>query len=91
MLYLLGAQLCTQNVNIEAVDGAPWAPSDTTPCFITADEIKSTLLEVKKEINDNNSDILLLSRDAAARQELENGRLKMHVVSCDIEKLGDDN
>ena len=40
------------------------------------------------EIKDENAkieqpDLLLMSRDAAARSELQNGSLALHVISCD--------
>ena len=39
----------------------------------------------EKSDSSERNDLMLLSRDAAARSELESGRLSMHVVACDPE------
>ena len=44
------------------------------------------LADVKtKADNSERTDLMLMSRDAAARAELASGRLSMHVVACDPE------
>lgn len=49
---------------------------------------ENLIVNIIKEIKDENAkieqpDLLLMSRDAAARSELQNGSLALHVISCD--------
>ena len=53
---------------------------------MSAEELRRVICELReKSDSSERNDLMLLSRDAAARSELESGRLSMHVVACDPE------
>ena len=78
--------MSTPRLQVVAVDRAKRTPPEQYDCLIKDDELHQVLADVKtKADNSERTDLMLMSRDAAARAELASGRLSMHVVACDPE------
>jgi len=67
-----GAQLTTPRTQVVAVDRAKRTPPEKYDCLISDEELKEVLDDVRtRSDSSERTDLMLLSRDAAARKEFK--------------------